>query len=207
MTEPSFNNFKPGLKKPLNYHKVNHNLFTIAATQHSSHTTSLSFSHLHNPRSGSLQIRPSPALSKFVLRRLSPAATRRRWFARSRRHSSSWFARCCRWYRCCHRVFSEPLPQPSSPQPPLTAVKLVSLSFSPSSSFSLKDSRYIFFPSYLISHLPHCFTLLRVEVCKICYRNHYEEISIERLEAAAVVHFSGPAKPWLEIGLPQLRKQ
>ncbi|XP_027333059.1 probable galacturonosyltransferase 15 [Abrus precatorius] len=39
------------------------------------------------------------------------------------------------------------------------------------------------------------------------YRHRSEEIinSIERLEAAAVVHFNGPAKPWLEIGSPELR--
>ncbi|KAK7276779.1 hypothetical protein RIF29_17925 [Crotalaria pallida] len=42
-------------------------------------------------------------------------------------------------------------------------------------------------------------------VTDLGYRNQYEEISIERLEAAAVVHFSGPAKPWLEIGLPLVR--
>lgn len=27
----------------------------------------------------------------------------------------------------------------------------------------------------------------------------------EILEAAAVIHFSGPAKPWLEIGAPEIR--
>lgn len=27
----------------------------------------------------------------------------------------------------------------------------------------------------------------------------------EILEAAAVIHFSGPAKPWLEIGVPEVR--
>ncbi|KAF7815753.1 putative galacturonosyltransferase 15 isoform X1 [Senna tora] len=32
-----------------------------------------------------------------------------------------------------------------------------------------------------------------------------EEISLERLESAAVIHFSGPAKPWLEIGFPEVR--
>lgn len=31
------------------------------------------------------------------------------------------------------------------------------------------------------------------------------EVSRERLEAATVVHFSGPAKPWLEIGFPEVR--
>lgn len=31
------------------------------------------------------------------------------------------------------------------------------------------------------------------------------EVSEELLEAAAVVHFSGPAKPWLEIGFPEVR--
>ena len=31
------------------------------------------------------------------------------------------------------------------------------------------------------------------------------EVSRERLEVAAVLHFSGPAKPWLEIGFPQVR--
>ncbi|KAK2662606.1 hypothetical protein Ddye_001180 [Dipteronia dyeriana] len=31
------------------------------------------------------------------------------------------------------------------------------------------------------------------------------EVSREILEAAAVVHFSGPAKPWLEIGFPEVR--
>ncbi|QCE01681.1 hypothetical protein DEO72_LG7g2980 [Vigna unguiculata] len=29
--------------------------------------------------------------------------------------------------------------------------------------------------------------------------------SLERVEGAAVVHFNGPAKPWLEIGLPEVR--
>lgn len=32
-----------------------------------------------------------------------------------------------------------------------------------------------------------------------------DQISMERLKAAAVVHFSGPAKPWLEIGSPEAR--
>lgn len=30
-------------------------------------------------------------------------------------------------------------------------------------------------------------------------------ISRDKLEAAAVIHFSGPAKPWLEIGFPEVR--
>ncbi|XP_019435295.1 PREDICTED: probable galacturonosyltransferase 15 isoform X1 [Lupinus angustifolius] len=42
-------------------------------------------------------------------------------------------------------------------------------------------------------------------VTDLGYRHQYEEISIERLEAAAVVHFNGPAKPWLEIGIPKVR--
>ena len=37
------------------------------------------------------------------------------------------------------------------------------------------------------------------------YRHQSEQISRERLEAAAVVHFNGPAKPWLEIGSPEVR--
>ncbi|KAJ4845948.1 putative galacturonosyltransferase 15 [Turnera subulata] len=28
----------------------------------------------------------------------------------------------------------------------------------------------------------------------------------EMVEAAAVIHFSGPAKPWLEIGFPEVRR-
>lgn len=35
------------------------------------------------------------------------------------------------------------------------------------------------------------------------YRN--PEVGREHLEAAAVIHFSGPAKPWLEIGFPEVR--
>lgn len=35
------------------------------------------------------------------------------------------------------------------------------------------------------------------------YRN--PEVGSEHLEAAAVIHFSGPAKPWLEIGFPEVR--
>ncbi|GMN54888.1 hypothetical protein TIFTF001_024016 [Ficus carica] len=31
------------------------------------------------------------------------------------------------------------------------------------------------------------------------------EVSEELLESAAVIHFSGPAKPWLEIGFPEVR--
>lgn len=44
-------------------------------------------------------------------------------------------------------------------------------------------------------------------VTDLGYRHRSEEISnsIERVEAAAVVHFNGPAKPWLEIGLPEVR--
>ncbi|KHN38308.1 Putative galacturonosyltransferase 15 [Glycine soja] len=44
-------------------------------------------------------------------------------------------------------------------------------------------------------------------VTDLGYRHRSEEIgnSIERVETAAVVHFNGPAKPWLEIGLPEVR--
>ncbi|XP_020210267.1 probable galacturonosyltransferase 15 isoform X1 [Cajanus cajan] len=45
-------------------------------------------------------------------------------------------------------------------------------------------------------------------VTDLGYRHRSEEEltnSIERVEAAAVVHFNGPAKPWLEIGLPEVR--
>lgn len=31
------------------------------------------------------------------------------------------------------------------------------------------------------------------------------EVPLEIVEAAAVIHFSGPAKPWLEIGSPEVR--
>ncbi|KAJ1441427.1 Nucleotide-diphospho-sugar transferase [Sesbania bispinosa] len=41
-------------------------------------------------------------------------------------------------------------------------------------------------------------------VTNLGYRYQSEEISKERLEAAAVIHFSGPAKPWLEIGFPEI---
>lgn len=34
----------------------------------------------------------------------------------------------------------------------------------------------------------------------------YPEVHQETLEDAAVIHFSGPAKPWLEIGLPEVRR-
>lgn len=35
---------------------------------------------------------------------------------------------------------------------------------------------------------------------------HYQsEVSPDRLEDSAVLHFSGPAKPWLEIGFPKTR--
>lgn len=34
---------------------------------------------------------------------------------------------------------------------------------------------------------------------------HSREISREILEASAVIHYSGPAKPWLEIGFPEVR--
>ncbi|TKY46802.1 galacturonosyltransferase 15 [Spatholobus suberectus] len=42
-------------------------------------------------------------------------------------------------------------------------------------------------------------------VTDLGYRYRSEEISKEKLEAAAVIHFSGPAKPWLEIGFPEVR--
>ncbi|KAK7320412.1 hypothetical protein VNO77_29847 [Canavalia gladiata] len=44
-------------------------------------------------------------------------------------------------------------------------------------------------------------------VTDLGYRHRSDEISnnIEKLEAAAVLHFNGPAKPWLEIGLPEAR--
>lgn len=35
--------------------------------------------------------------------------------------------------------------------------------------------------------------------------DQFPEVHREILEAAAVIHFSGPAKPWLEIGLPEVR--
>lgn len=31
------------------------------------------------------------------------------------------------------------------------------------------------------------------------------QVGSEYLEAAAVIHFNGPAKPWLEIGFPEVR--
>lgn len=31
------------------------------------------------------------------------------------------------------------------------------------------------------------------------------QVSRHTLESAAVIHFSGPAKPWLEIGAPKVR--
>ncbi|KAK7316712.1 hypothetical protein RJT34_00380 [Clitoria ternatea] len=37
------------------------------------------------------------------------------------------------------------------------------------------------------------------------YRYQSEELDKEKLEAAPVIHFSGPAKPWLEIGFPEVR--
>lgn len=40
-------------------------------------------------------------------------------------------------------------------------------------------------------------------VTDLGYRYHSEEISKDRLAAAAVIHFNGPAKPWLEIGFPE----
>ncbi|KAG4924031.1 probable galacturonosyltransferase 15 [Glycine soja] len=42
-------------------------------------------------------------------------------------------------------------------------------------------------------------------VTDLGYRHQSAEISKEKLEAAAVIHFSGPAKPWLEIGFPEVR--
>ncbi|KAK7387035.1 hypothetical protein VNO78_27507 [Psophocarpus tetragonolobus] len=42
-------------------------------------------------------------------------------------------------------------------------------------------------------------------VTDLGYRHQPAEISKEKLEAAAVIHFSGPAKPWLEIGFPEVR--
>ncbi|CAI8596509.1 unnamed protein product [Vicia faba] len=42
-------------------------------------------------------------------------------------------------------------------------------------------------------------------VTDLGYRYRSEEISKESLEAASVIHFSGPAKPWLEIGFPEYR--
>ncbi|KAL0320437.1 UNVERIFIED_CONTAM: putative galacturonosyltransferase 15, partial [Sesamum radiatum] len=33
----------------------------------------------------------------------------------------------------------------------------------------------------------------------------YPEVDRSKLEAAAVIHFSGPAKPWHEIGSPEVR--
>ncbi|KAG5094229.1 hypothetical protein JHK84_049817 [Glycine max] len=43
-------------------------------------------------------------------------------------------------------------------------------------------------------------------VTDLGYRHQSAEISKEKLEAAAVIHFSGPAKPWLEIGFPEVRR-
>ncbi|KAI5409588.1 hypothetical protein KIW84_055132 [Lathyrus oleraceus] len=43
-------------------------------------------------------------------------------------------------------------------------------------------------------------------VTDLGYRYRSEEISKESLEAASVIHFSGPAKPWLEIGFPEYRR-
>ncbi|KAK4278987.1 hypothetical protein QN277_016754 [Acacia crassicarpa] len=42
-------------------------------------------------------------------------------------------------------------------------------------------------------------------VTDLGYRYQSEEISLETLQSAAVIHFNGPAKPWLEIGFPQFR--
>ncbi|KAL2316795.1 hypothetical protein Fmac_030671 [Flemingia macrophylla] len=45
-------------------------------------------------------------------------------------------------------------------------------------------------------------------VTDLGYRHPSEEKlsnNLERAESAAVVHFNGPAKPWLEIGLPEVR--
>ena len=42
-------------------------------------------------------------------------------------------------------------------------------------------------------------------VTDLGHRYHSQQISRERLEAAAVIHFSGPAKPWLEISFPEVR--
>jgi len=42
-------------------------------------------------------------------------------------------------------------------------------------------------------------------VSELGYRHQSEEISREKLEAAPIIHFSGPAKPWLEIGFPEVR--
>lgn len=42
-------------------------------------------------------------------------------------------------------------------------------------------------------------------VTNLGYRYQSDKLSKERLEAAAVIHFSGPAKPWLEIGFPEVR--
>ncbi|XP_011098074.1 probable galacturonosyltransferase 15 isoform X1 [Sesamum indicum] len=35
--------------------------------------------------------------------------------------------------------------------------------------------------------------------------HQYPEVDRHKLEAAAVIHFSGPAKPWLEIGSPEVK--
>lgn len=35
--------------------------------------------------------------------------------------------------------------------------------------------------------------------------HRFPEVPLEIVEAAAVIHFSGPAKPWLEIGSPEVR--
>ncbi|XP_014518986.1 probable galacturonosyltransferase 15 [Vigna radiata var. radiata] len=42
-------------------------------------------------------------------------------------------------------------------------------------------------------------------VSDLGYRHKSAEISKEKLEAAPIIHFSGPAKPWLEIGFPEVR--
>ncbi|XP_057745271.1 probable galacturonosyltransferase 15 isoform X4 [Arachis stenosperma] len=42
-------------------------------------------------------------------------------------------------------------------------------------------------------------------VTDLGHRHRSGEISRERVEAAAVIHFAGPAKPWLEISFPEVR--
>ncbi|KAK4394772.1 putative galacturonosyltransferase 15 [Sesamum angolense] len=37
--------------------------------------------------------------------------------------------------------------------------------------------------------------------------HRYPEVDRRKLEAAAVIHFSGPAKPWLEIGSPERERE
>ncbi|KAI4308073.1 hypothetical protein L6164_031186 [Bauhinia variegata] len=61
----------------------------------------------------------------------------------------------------------------------------------PPALIAFEDQVHPIDPSWLVSDLG--------------YRHRYKEITREQLESAAVIHFSGPAKPWLEIGFPKFR--